>query len=409
MRSLRDGFNIALVFGVFYGTVLTTPQGRAASEIEDLQTLVNINSGSDNPDGVNRIQDWLADRLKRNGFEITFKSNGGSKTQSGKLLVATLTGSDPHFITLVMHADTVFERSHPFQSFKFSHDGNRATGPGVIDDKGGMLVALNGLESLLKAGKKPKHSIRVVSSPSEETGSGAFLDDFKNFSKDSWMVLGFEPALDDGSIVESRRGTRWYHLHATGKEAHAGRAHADGINACQELADKLSQLSKLTDYASDVTVSIGRMVGGQDKFNIVCGSAEAKIDTRFADLKSRDLLHKKIDEILKHPIAHSKSSGQLVQLSYTLDDDTPPFSASKQSRRYVDRMRKIIGDIEGKQPGAKISGGAADSNAFSREGLIIIDGLGPVGSKMHTSEESILLSSLKSRAQGFAGFLESVW
>jgi len=264
-----------------------------------------------------------------------------------------------------------------------------------------MLVAVEGLKRFLRS-HKPKHNLRLIASPAEELGSPGLKNLFAEISKASWMVLGFEPALDNGSIVKSRRGNRWYNISVTGKEAHAGRAHKEGINACNELAIKIAKISTLTDYKKDVTVSIGHIQGGKDKYNIVCGDASAKIDTRFSTTQDRDKLTANIEKILKQTYV------QGAKTTYEIADDSPPVSPSKEAISFLNRYAKIIENLEAKPVGVEKSGGSADSNSFSREGVIIVDGLGPVGGKIHTEEEFIELPSLESRAEAFNRFLSDL-
>lgn len=157
-----------------------------------------------------------------------------------------------------------------------------------------------------------------------------------------------------------------------------------------------------------MTVSIGHIEGGEDKFNIVCGEAMAKIDARFSDIASRDTLHAKIEEILKNPVVESFDTHERVQIAYTLEDDCPPFSTTEVSKSYLETYKDILMKIEDKPVLSQRSGGAADSNYFSREGIVVIDGLGTVGGKMHTAEEYLLLSSLETRSKALTEFLLAV-
>lgn len=406
MKLIEKTMRFILI--VIFTVAISPSLVRSSVLVKDLQEIVDINSGTGNIPGVNKVQSWTEERLRKLGFEVELITNPLGEEKSGKLLLATMKGEDPRFITLIVHSDTVFEPSTEIQKFKISEDGKRATGPGVIDAKGGIIVALNGLQQYLKDRGLSKYSLRFISSPSEEVGSIGFLDLFYKLAGDSWVVLSFEPALDDGSVILSRRGNRWYHIKVNGKEAHSGRSHQEGINACHELSEKLRSISKLTDYKRDVTVSIGHMKGGQDKFNIVCGSAEAKIDTRFADLKNRDLLHKKIIQIINDTTVRSFDKNVSAQTTFELVDDCPPFSISEKSKPFLNKYLKIISDIEGKKVIAKPSGATADGNYFSREGSIIIDGLGVVGGKMHTNEEYVILSSLEMRAAALGIFLRDL-
>ena len=358
-----------------------------------LKKLVEISSSAEDTTGVGKIQNWIKAELKQIGFSV--------EDRSDLLIVAKLPGvkTDAKIITVLVHADTVFDKKSDFKGFKESDDGKMAYGPGVIDDKGGIVIAIEGLRRFLKS-HKLNYTLQFVSSPSEEIGSPGFTDRFKELAKTSWMILNFEPTLEDGSLVHTRRGNRWYQITVTGKEAHSGRSHKEGINACHALASALSEISKFTNYKNDVTVSIGRMEGGKDKFNIVCGQAQAKVDTRFSSILERDKLHQKIEKVLKNLTVKG------AQATYELVDDCPPFSVTPRTTPYLNKYIDVVKKIEGINISSGKSGGTADSNYFSTNESIILDGLGPIGGKMHTPEEFIVLSSLDTRSEAFNLFLQ---
>jgi glutamate carboxypeptidase len=358
-----------------------------------LKELVEINSGSANPEGVRKIQILVENKLKELGFKTQLDKNN--------FLSATLTGTSKQTITFIVHADTVFEPSSGFIGFNLTSDKTIAKGPGVIDDKGGIIVAIEGIRRYLQSGA-PKVTLRFISSPNEEIGSPTTIDQLRKFAKDTWLVLGFEPALEDGSIIDSRRGDRWYDIQVKGKESHAGRSHKEGINACIEMASKLLDISKLTNYDKNVTVSVGHIEGGQNKYNIVCGESNAKIDTRFSNLTDRDDLHSKILKILNKNYIPGSST------SFELKDDTPPFSKNKLIEPFIIKYLAALKKTEGHESSSTQSGGSAESNYFSSDNSLIIDGLGPIGGKMHTKDEFILLSSLTSRAEALNQFLISL-
>lgn len=303
------------------------------------------------------------------------------------------------------HADTVFEKDSGFLEFKLNEKQNTATGPGVIDDKGGIVVALLGLEKFLE--KKQKLNLRFICTPSEEIGSPGFHSLLKQLGSESKMVLGFEPSMDDGNIIHSRRGNRWYHVCVEGKHAHAGRDYKKGVNAGFELAYKLSEMHKLTDYAKDLTVSLGQMQGGT-KFNIVCGHAEAKLDIRFSDFKTRDEIHQQMEKIINKSHIGKNEEGLEPKPSFTIVDDCPPIAVNSTSQEFIQKYCEIVGKIEGKAPNAVKSGGAADANYMSHPSLIVMDGLGATGGGMHRLDEFIKLSSLDTRSRALTEFLNYI-
>ncbi len=371
-----------------------------------LKELVSISSGSKDVSGVNQVQEKIASHLKTLGFQVDLKANPKGESVSGKQLLATLKGSDSKFITLIGHADTVFEKLNPFQVME---DGNTAKGSGVSDNKGGVVVGVAALERFLNSlnGKQPHFSIRFVVSPSEEVGSGGFEESLKSYAKDSAIILGLEPARENGSIVMGRKGARWISIKIKGKEAHAGVDHESGVNACHELSIKLNQLQNLTDYKKGTTVSIGHIEGGKNKFNIVCGEASAKIDTRFTEVKNGEQLLKKIKLILSKENVRSAKDKTPALTEFEIEDDTPPFHLSMKAKPLLNHYLDLVKEVEKHDATAETTGGAGDVNYMAIDaGLPIIDGLGPVGGGYHTEAEYVKLNTLETRAQSLANFIE---
>ncbi len=368
----------------------------AGREVDRLTELVKLNSGSANITGVLAVQNKIKPWFEAIGFKVSLVPNPAGENVSAPLLLAELIGEKSDTVTFVMHADTVFEPNSPFQKIKMASE-YIMSGPGVMDDKGGIVVVLKALEDYLAKAKKSKFSLRILVSPNEEVGSIGWWETFHQFSLSSWLVLGLEPGHDDYGIVQGRKGNIWYEINVQGKESHAGRDHAEGVNACQILAKKLEEIQKLTNYKKAITTSVGRMEGGQDKYNIVCGWAKAKIDIRVPDLQAYKIITKKMNSILNHP-----------QITFKITDETPAFNENKISRPVIMKYLQAIEKVEGRKVISHVSGGVGDVNHFSRDGIIIIDGLGPVGGHAHTENEFLDLRTIDTRAKVLTQFLESL-
>lgn len=377
-----------------------------AAPIDELEKLVNLNSGTGNTKGVTEVTEYVADRLQKLGFTIeTIKH---PKDLYASLMIATRKGSDEKFITMLAHADTVFEPDSKFQKMTLSEDKKTAYGPGVVDDKGGIIVALTGLEEYFAKKDDKKHSFKFVLSPNEEVGSDGFTKEFKPIADKSWLVLSFEGSHETGSLVDSRKGNRWYLISVEGREAHAGRDHKYGINACNELAIKLAAISKLTNYSKEITVNVGAMKGGKDKFNIVCDHAEAKIDTRFFSTNARDKLHLEILNIINQVNIHAVTDKEPAETTYQIVDDSPPFARIPKADSYIKKYLAAIKQVEKKQFRSGPSSGVGDANFFAESGAIVLDGLGPTGGKMHTEGEFLKVDTLSSRASALSLFLQGL-
>lgn len=377
-----------------------------------LKRLVDISSPSTNQSQVRKAHAVLAEELVKLGFQIQWIRDPTGKTDD--LLVAERSPSEnkTKFITMVSHIDTVMgpEDTGPLRE---GTDG-RLHGAGVIDNKGGLVVMLESLRLFFEKNQASPIGFRVVSSPDEEKGSSAWHKIFHDLGSSSLAVLGFEPAFEDaGAIISSRRGNRWYDLELNGIEAHAGRCSGEELNAAHEAAFIVAELIKIKTEVSEkypspnglgISLNIGHIEGGRERHNIVCGRVTLKIDARFATFEGRDTLHEKI--LTAFEKTHQKNvHGETVKRSWKIVDDCPPFfSGSDQvSADLISALIKEIQELEPRASGLPArSGGAGDVNHMSRPGLIVLDGLGPVGGSMHTVDEFIKRGSLESRPQALA-------
>jgi glutamate carboxypeptidase len=397
MRNLSCLFILTLLF---FGQ---TSFAASEPDLDLLKSLVAISSDTKDMAGVNEVQNIVSVQLKALGFVVRLIENPKDPKISGKMLVAEWPGQTKRFITLVSHADTVFEK---LNAFKLSADGKTASGSGVIDNKGGIVVGIHALGELIKANPKLRYSLRIVISPSEETGSVGFGPALMSFSNDSIFLIGLEPGLDNGSYVSSRKGVRWYDIHVFGKESHAGAHHEDGINACYDLSVKLSKIQMLTDYEKGNTVSIGSISGGKDKFNIVCGEASAKVDTRFATPSAAKELFQKIEAVLNTSFGHSAKTQEGTVTKFTNPVDVSALPEKKAAHILLQKYVALISQIEGRTIHGEGTGGVADLNQMFRPGLLLADGMGPLGGGVHTADEFLTVSSLHTRAEALSRFLQ---
>jgi glutamate carboxypeptidase len=438
--------------------ISSKPYGRKNTSDRDLvsEALLNKMILIDSPttyfSGVNKMQELVATELSHLGFQISWVAAGSptSALQSPQNLKLNSKKSSPpkssrkkeaeksrkdseetprllhawyqspnhrpnhspnSWITFVSHSDTVLSQNE-FADFQPRPKALKAYGSGVIDNKGGLTVALRALQLLFARSLKQKipfaESIRFICSPNEEAGSTGFHSHFNHWGKSSKLVLGFEPALDSGAIIDTRRGNRWYDIKVVGREAHAGRCRGEELNAWHELAPKLVALSKLADTAKGVSCNITQASGGRGPFNVVPGEANAKLDVRFRTFADRDALHRNIRKILDRPLVRSKILRDYTNTSWTLADDCPPFSKSQKSLPYIRALLKEISKTDSKKAHSAAGGGAGDVNHFSHPDTAVIDGLGPVGGGMHTLNEFVQLSSLKTRPEAIANFLWNI-
>lgn len=393
--------------------------GKQAAALRLLEEMNRIDSTTKDKDGVQAVQMIVQRELEAMGFAV--RRVPSPTADSADLLVAEfegessgqLVGRDQRFVLLVGHADTVLSNvgtgPEGLGAFRVDHAANRAFGAGIIDDKGGLVVALRGLRAYFdwcaSEGRGPRLSLRFVCSPNEEAGSPGFTDVFRTLAADSVIALGFEPALENGNVVESRRGNRWYHIEVHGRAGHAGRSKGEHVNAAHELSIKIAHLHELNDLSRGVSVNVGHIEGGLDAYNVICGRASCKLDTRFATFADRDRLHADIERILQRSFVRSADGAHGCSTTYSLADDCPPFSGSGLARPFIECYLDCVAKVGGGTVRAERAGGAGDVNYMSDRHVSVIDGLGAVGGAMHTPGEFIDLPSLVIRSDALAEFL----
>ena len=110
-------------------------------DFSQLATLININSYTNNKEGVNQIGKIFRGFMEDLGFKTTVYK----REHIGNHLHFTSPCKEGKRLLLLGHLDTVF----PPQSFEgFREDDEWIYGPGVCDMKGGNHIALEALRSL---------------------------------------------------------------------------------------------------------------------------------------------------------------------------------------------------------------------------------------------------------------------
>ena len=120
-------------------------------QLKLLEQVVNTDSGTGDQEGGRKIADLLAQQLRAIGADVT--TSPAEAPGLAPNLVATFTGSGKGRLLLIGHLDTVFE---PGTAAKrpFRMDAQRAYGPGIIDEKGGVVEAVFALKILHEIGFK---------------------------------------------------------------------------------------------------------------------------------------------------------------------------------------------------------------------------------------------------------------
>src|SRR5215467_1012151 len=220
--------------------------------VELLADLVNIDSGSYNKRGVDAVGDRLRAWLETAGIPCEMFPH----EVFGDCMAARVTGAggaNPP-IVLMGHRDTVFPDGTAAQR-PFRIDGDQASGPGVADMKAGLVMNTFVLDALHRFGAPCP--LTGLYTSDEEIASPSSRPVIEAEARDARAVFNSEPGRPSGNLVSRRKGAAFIELEVTGRAAHSGAAHAQGVSAIEALARKVQRLHRLTDYDLGTTVNIG--------------------------------------------------------------------------------------------------------------------------------------------------------
>lgn len=359
--------------------------------VKFLESIVNIDSKVDNPQGIKEVAEIIGEKLKTLGFAVEYLDGNGLPTH----VYAVKKGENPHAknIMILGHMDTVFDKGTAAER-PFTVEGEMAYGPGVADMKSGITIALYAIESLGEVGWN-EHNITVLFVGDEEPGHPNTNIKIKlmEIAKGMDVVFNMETGVDNGDVVVSRRGVLYPEFVVEGISAHSGKDPEKGANAIKEISYKIGELYKLDDPIKGINFNAGVIKGGIVA-NGVAGHAELYGDFRFD--KAEDL------EYIKQALQNVSDSVYVPKTKTTLKiDDQRTFLPMEK----VDGIEAIF-DILKKQ-GEKLGfaiqpitvGSGSDSCWTTFVGTPTICAMGGRGGLNHSEKEYLYIDSLTDRAQ----------
>jgi len=368
------------------------------SELRDrLISWCDINSGSDNPSGLERMRPTLASAFSSLPCKVEDVDLGAGKP---KALRAVCRPDAKIQILLNGHFDTVYGTDHPSQSCELVGSGT-LRGPGVIDDKGGLLVMLTALQAFERTEHAKRIGWEVILGPDEETGSAASEPLYTAVAKRFHFGMVFEPCRENGDLVRSRRGTGTFTATCHGRAAHAGRAPGEGRNAILALAEFLLGVARIPEELPAVMVNVGNIRGG-GAVNIVPDFAKAEINARISRLEDGQRF---VERLAAHAAPINAREG--FRLEITGKFNRGPMEVSPASEALFEAYRET-GRLVSLDLGWQDVGGGSDGNILSAAGLPCIDGIGPLGGEMHSAREWVHVPSLAERSRLAALFLARI-
>lgn len=390
---LAVSLGLTLALGVAAPAAFAEPNKQVLADSEQykdealklLERMVNIDSGSGYEPGLTQVRDIAVDELKKLGATIETVPN---TPDTSSHVIATLKGTGKAKILLMAHMDTVFKEGSA-AARPFHIKDSRAYGPGVMDDKGGIVAGIYALKVLNNLNFKDYAQITFLLDASEESGSDAATALIKKTAKEHDVTLNLEPGRPADGLVVWRKGSATAVVEVKGKAAHAGVAPELGRNAAMELAHQILQLGQLGDAEKKTTINFTVLKAG-DRVNVIPDQATAKADVRAALPEEFDRIEKDLAKVSANKLISD------TEVTTSLIRGLPPMPQTAQSDALVDIAQGIYGEL-GRKLTIEGSGGAADASLSAGVGTPTLDGFGIVGGNIHTPEEYAEVESVSPR------------
>lgn len=373
---------------------------RAGALLDDLRLHVGLPTGGRNIEALDRSRELLVRRAVSLGAVST--------TFPGELRPEWLFGETPGQaplptaicrragtgkpVLIAGHLDTVHDPAGEFRELAIASDGKTATGPGCVDMKGGLVIALAALEAIQEIGLSPSWTLLLNSD--EETGSyhsqRAIFDEAVRVAKLGGTGIALEPATADGGLVVERAGSGQFLIECFGTAAHVGRDFIKGVSAVRALARDIEKALSIANPDRGWIVNVGPIQGGVAT-NVVPDHARAWGNVRFPTPEDAAVLAERLQTLSG---TDDRGARTVIRTSF-IRAAKPKTSATMRLAELARNAASALGQT---LPFASTSG-VCDGNIMQSAGLPTIDTLGVRGGGLHTPQEWIDLSSLVERCQ----------
>jgi glutamate carboxypeptidase len=358
--------------------------------LQHLRALVEIESPSDDPAAVNRANDFVADLA---GDLAGGRARRHRQTTFGDLLELRFgpLRSKRKPLLLLGHLDTVWPLG-TLRSMPWREADGRLWGPGVLDMKAGVVMALAALRALRQLGVAPP--VTLLLNSDEEVGSTVSRPLTERLALQSSAVFVLEPA-QGLAYKTARKGVGQFDLHVTGVASHSGVDFARGHSAIREMARLVETVSGFTDLKRGRTVNCGVIRGGT-RSNVVAADAWAEVDVRIAKAADAPRVEKLFRSL--------KVTDPECRLEVTGGINRPPMERTPGTVALFRQARSLAAGL-GFALDEAATGGGSDGNFTSALGVSTLDGMGAVGDGAHAAHESIVREHLAPRTALLAAMI----
>lgn len=362
---------------------------RHRQEMIDLwEKLVNIDSGTANGDGVREVCTVLRKEMSAIDMQTKVIESG----PTGPVLVGEWNReANTAPIILIGHMDTVFPDGTAKETpFRIDEEG-RAYGPGVLDMKAGLVIAIYAVKALQTIGYG-KHPIKCVFAGDEEkihvkSNAKAILAEEM---KGAAAAFNFETGYLDDGLVVGRKGGGMAVLTVHGVAVHSGIAPEKGRSAILEMSHKIVELESKNNLQRGKLINCGEITGGTNS-NTIPGECQVVIAFRFPSADIRDEIVADLQTAAAK--THVKGTNAQVNIKAMMEC----MESTEGVLSLFEHVKRTAEECGYGAVHAFTVGGVSDSGIAVTEGVPAVCAMGVKGSGNHTAEEFAVVESLFSR------------
>ena len=276
--------------------------------------------------------------------------------------------------------------------FRVDENG-RAYGLGVLDMKGGIVIAIYVVKALAAAGWAER-PIKLLLAGDEDKGhfDGTAPAVLAQCAKGALCCFNMETGRVNNDICVGRKGGGEGEITITGTAAHAGNDFASGKNAVLEMAHKAIALSGLTDLSLGTTVAPTVIQGGTVP-NGIPDRCHLYFEVRYSRYDEALQVKAALKELGEKTFVEGTHT-DLIFKEYMV-----PFERTEAG----DRLAALVAGVSREQGlgemGSVLLGGASDACYFTIAGVPSICAMGVTGEFNHSAKEYALVESLYTRAK----------
>jgi len=381
--------------------VMSLATKEKAPLLDTLKDLVSIESGSGDREGLDKISELIAGRLRELGGTVEFVEPDpadiypmvDTPKKIGRMVLARFTGTGTKKILLIAHMDTVYLRGMLAKQ-PFRVDGNRAYGLGIADDKQGVAVILHTLAVLKAMNFRDYGAVTVLINADEEVSSAGSRATLTKLGSEHDAVFSCEGSrVDSDRLSLTTAGIAAVVLNVQGKASHAGSAPENGRNALYELSHQILQTRDLSDPKTGLKMNWTVASAGTNR-NVIPAIASATADVRVLRIDDYDGIEQKVRErITKQLIPDTK-----VQM--TFESRRPPLELTPANAALAKHAQSIYSEIGKNLVIGDVSEGGGTDAAFAalKTKAAVIERFGLQGFGGHSNDnEYVNIDSIEPR------------